>query len=211
MRRRWPQTLISWTRVLAGRLRDPLVGRDVLVGAACGNDPGVGSSARPGEPPSGTGAGNDRRPRRAVLPAAIGLLALPVPLHGRVLFRGVPVHALLSSRPCCGEPGSLASCCSLSSWRWRSAAGKDPLATSVKSAISRGDHHLGSGPLRPALVGNALVHVYSPRGAPLTLDWSEWYAGRSFAVLFSFVAVLLLAFYTSLGGKPLFGRALLED
>jgi eukaryotic-like serine/threonine-protein kinase len=36
VRRRWPQTMISWTRVLAGLWRDPLVGRDVLVGTAAG-------------------------------------------------------------------------------------------------------------------------------------------------------------------------------
>jgi Protein kinase domain len=36
VRRRWPQTLISWSRLLAGGLRDPLVGRDVLVGTAMG-------------------------------------------------------------------------------------------------------------------------------------------------------------------------------
>jgi hypothetical protein len=32
VRRFWPETLISWTRLLAGRLRDPLVGRDTLIG-----------------------------------------------------------------------------------------------------------------------------------------------------------------------------------
>jgi hypothetical protein len=32
VRRLWPEALVSWTRVLAGRLRDPLVGRDVLAG-----------------------------------------------------------------------------------------------------------------------------------------------------------------------------------
>jgi len=31
-RRRWPETLIAWSRLLAGRFRDPLVGRDLLVG-----------------------------------------------------------------------------------------------------------------------------------------------------------------------------------
>jgi serine/threonine-protein kinase len=35
-RRLWPQSLIPWTRLLSGRLRDPLVGRDVLVGLAFG-------------------------------------------------------------------------------------------------------------------------------------------------------------------------------
>ena len=32
VRRLWPETMVSWTRVLSGRLRDPLVGRDVLIG-----------------------------------------------------------------------------------------------------------------------------------------------------------------------------------
>ncbi len=36
VRRHWPQTLISWTRLLAGRLRDPLVGRDLLSGILLG-------------------------------------------------------------------------------------------------------------------------------------------------------------------------------
>jgi tRNA A-37 threonylcarbamoyl transferase component Bud32 len=35
-RRRWPQMLIGWTRLLQGRFRDPVVGRDLLVGAASG-------------------------------------------------------------------------------------------------------------------------------------------------------------------------------
>ena len=36
VRRHWPHSLISWTRLLSGQWRDPLVGRDVLWGAALG-------------------------------------------------------------------------------------------------------------------------------------------------------------------------------
>jgi hypothetical protein len=36
MRRRWPHALIASGKVLAGRFRDPLVGRDALVGSAAG-------------------------------------------------------------------------------------------------------------------------------------------------------------------------------
>jgi serine/threonine-protein kinase len=36
VRRLWPETLISWNRLLAGRLRDRLLGRDLLVGALVG-------------------------------------------------------------------------------------------------------------------------------------------------------------------------------
>ncbi|WP_145243920.1 serine/threonine-protein kinase [Urbifossiella limnaea] len=36
MRRRWPERLASWNRLLAGRPADPLVGRDVLLGVVVG-------------------------------------------------------------------------------------------------------------------------------------------------------------------------------
>ena len=36
VRRLWPRVLVSWTRLLTGRLRDPLVGRDLLVGITLG-------------------------------------------------------------------------------------------------------------------------------------------------------------------------------
>jgi serine/threonine-protein kinase len=37
LRSRWPDAMVSWSRLLAGRFRDPLIGRDILVGmsAAC--------------------------------------------------------------------------------------------------------------------------------------------------------------------------------
>jgi hypothetical protein len=34
IRRRWPQSIISWTAVLKGRVTDPVVGRDILIGVA---------------------------------------------------------------------------------------------------------------------------------------------------------------------------------
>ena len=36
VRRRWPHTLIGWSRLLMGRVTDPLVGRDVLTGISGG-------------------------------------------------------------------------------------------------------------------------------------------------------------------------------
>jgi hypothetical protein len=57
VRRYWPQTLVSWTTILAGRARDPIVGRDVLYGVLLGVATNVlmGSaqllSASPGAPP----------------------------------------------------------------------------------------------------------------------------------------------------------------
>ena len=36
VRKHWPQVLVSWTTLLAGRVADPVVGRDLLVGTALG-------------------------------------------------------------------------------------------------------------------------------------------------------------------------------
>ena len=36
VRKFWPQTIISWSRILTGKIRDPLVGRDVLFGVLLG-------------------------------------------------------------------------------------------------------------------------------------------------------------------------------
>ncbi len=36
VRRHWPQTIVSWSRLSGGRVRDPLVGRDVLFGTGLG-------------------------------------------------------------------------------------------------------------------------------------------------------------------------------
>ena len=41
VRRRWPDLIVSSTRLVAGRLRDPLIGRDFLVGAVTGTAAGV--------------------------------------------------------------------------------------------------------------------------------------------------------------------------
>ncbi len=36
IRRRWPQAIISWSRLISGQVRDPLVGRDILFGVVIG-------------------------------------------------------------------------------------------------------------------------------------------------------------------------------
>jgi serine/threonine-protein kinase len=36
VRSKWPQTIVSWSRLLSGKLRDPMVGRDVLFGTLLG-------------------------------------------------------------------------------------------------------------------------------------------------------------------------------
>ena len=43
VRKQWPELLISWSRLLAGKFRDPIIGRDLLVGALLGSLMAFGS------------------------------------------------------------------------------------------------------------------------------------------------------------------------
>ncbi len=45
VRRLWPQAIVSWSRLLAGRWRDPLVGRDLLIGFALSSLFGLAATA----------------------------------------------------------------------------------------------------------------------------------------------------------------------
>jgi hypothetical protein len=65
-RRRWPEMLISWTRAISGRWRDPLVGRDLLIGAVVG-----------------TALGLLLGPIRVLLPLRLGIPVTPNPLDER--------------------------------------------------------------------------------------------------------------------------------
>jgi hypothetical protein len=49
------------------------------------------------------------------------------------------------------------------------------------------------------------------RTFPLTTQGSAWYAGISLAGIMLMAAIALYAFYTSLGGRPVFGGAVLEE
>ena len=42
VRRRWPKVLVGWSRLLTGHIRDPLIGREVLIGLALGAGLAVG-------------------------------------------------------------------------------------------------------------------------------------------------------------------------
>ena len=44
VRRRWPQSMITWSRLLGGGFRDPLVGGHVLAGIALGIGSRAGST-----------------------------------------------------------------------------------------------------------------------------------------------------------------------
>ena len=212
VRRRLPHTLISWTRMLDGRFKDPLVARDVLVGLLLGFATTLNAQISV-EVPTWFG--------RASSLGTVSVTALSSPWH-------LAYYALLG--PFLGMLYALSLLLLLylfqalvgRTWLSRAllavfaampviAQANDPLfdvvsaiifATLVVLALTR------FGLLTSAvLLFTFLLLVRSP----LTLNSSAWYSGRSFAVLGFFALFLGFAFYHSLGGKPLFGKALLDE
>ena len=60
-----------------------------------------------------------------------------------------------------------------------------------------------------ALVANALSTISCQLS--LTTQGSAWYAGVSLTGILLMAAMALYGFYTSLGGRPVFGGAVLEE
>ena len=217
VRRRWPNMLISWSRLLTGRFTDPLVGRDVLLGGLAGvsivlalflSVPmstwfGDGSTPYVGAPDT-TGArvlsslsapGHlayffFRGPSFAVVYALVLAFMLYL-LH--IVVRGLwPARVLLFLAVVLFFLGAGAPTVLIAA-----------IAVGIFTTVL----------VRLGLLSTATVYFVWQMliRTPLTLDGSAWYAGRSFAVLGFFALMFIAAFYTSLGGKPLFGKALIED
>ncbi len=215
VRRRWPDTLISWSRLLEGRLRDPLVGRDALVGMLAGLAVTLvfplarSTPAWLGQP--------------LLAPAYNATLAtLSAPWHMAYAFFLNPVIAMIHSLTALFflyllhalvKRAWVAGILLLLVWIPLASAGaRRDLLVVFLAIVIFGATWVALLVRFGQLSSTAfLFTVYTLLRTPLTLDWSAWYAGRSFAVLGLFAALLLAGFHTSLGGKPIFGKKLLED
>ncbi|MGH9365423.1 MAG: protein kinase domain-containing protein [Thermoanaerobaculia bacterium] len=211
-RRRWPDLLISWTRLLSGRLRDPLVGRDILIGILAGASlvlvawieqslPAFANvSAMTPQPPRSTTLGTPSQ-LVSVLLGALGNAMFPLGTMSLLVLLSV----LLRRR-------WLAIAVSGLAWTLIYLALSENLRVDLPAAL---------------LVGALLVFVAARFGIlalyatfftvtiilalPLTLDFSRWYAGRSLFVLLIVVGLAFGGFWIALGGKSPFGTVALEE
>lgn len=93
VRRHWPGTLVGWTRLLSGRWRDPIVGRDLLVGSCAA---ALLALAREISELLSEGLGRDRQPViHALLPLAGPRAFLAWPLAQQVSAFLMPMLILL--------------------------------------------------------------------------------------------------------------------
>ena len=208
MRRRCPYRLTAFARVLDGRFRDPLVGRDLLLGLALG----VVSSADTALLPYGlTEFG----------PIVLDSQCFTKPVWYLVLAATVTISAMWAVT-------SIFLVFSLIVRRdgvaavllagFIAAVAVGPVALGVGSAwmVPGGLLRMGVavfllfrfGVL--ALLGWGFV-AFSTQLMPLTLDPSAWYFGASLTKVLTVTVLAGYSAWASLGGRPLFGQGIHEE
>jgi serine/threonine-protein kinase len=209
VRRYWPQTLISWTRLLRGHFRDPRVGRDLLVGATAGVITYLllrfslalafwvglpsGLELVPLENPVGMASlfGGVLEVVASDVSYCLALLLMLLLL--RIVLRSVRLAAcgyiLINSTVYC----LMVPEASFLTWICIGLA----VALSVWILIRLG--------LLASVVGTVVLFLQS--NVPVTPDSSAFYYGQGMLMMGLVFAVALYGAFTSLAGRPLFRDA----
>jgi predicted Ser/Thr protein kinase len=207
-RRRWPHSMIGWSRLLAGGIRDPLVGRDTVVGLTIGT---------------------------AV--ALLGILQQLLLLRfGLMPSVTVIPRTLLGVRGALAGFLIIIPDCVLLALVWfvlifilRTVLRRDWLAAAALVIVYMALKWFSTpaspllGALFTAVQTTLLIVVMLRFGLlaliassfvfellllfPITPDFSVWYGGASLFALLSVAALAAFAFHSSLAGRPLLGDA----
>ena len=212
VRRRWPWRLVAWGRLLDGRLRDPLVGRDLLVGLAVGSLfillPRLVSIAAGwfGAPPT-----------PLVLPWITYRFGPPVAWGVVIRFAGNSISAGMFSF-------TVAFVLSLVLRKpWLAWGAFVLFATALYTGPEAGPEQvaeaLAAGLGLAVLVGRFGLLATVASGfagnvlglAPLTTDLSAWYAPQGVVVALVVVGLAVYGFFVSVGAKRLALRGFFGD
>ena len=201
-RRSWPTLMISWQRILNGSFRDPLVGRDVLYGGLAGSVTGaivlgVAALTDPNMVSASFGRG---------LRASIGLTFS--------VLSGSCVTGLLYL-------GILTIVTGILRRRWLGIVATGLVMVGAYGASMRA-LDLSMAVLTVLVFLAVLSRVGLIAGVSYSifiwhlvasppLDVNQWYAGLAAVPLVVLLALLVLGFYVSLAGQPIFGSALKEE
>ena len=210
VRRRWPQTLIAWSRLLSGRVRDPLVGREVLFGVLFAIGWGVLGGTRNwigfrrGEAPKWGGkldallgtrfvAGNLLQPALQALTLALGFFLFIFLLRLALRKQWIAACAFVIIG---GGQQALRS---------NNLAVDVPLTFAIYALLVVILMRFG------VLALAVCIFVTNSLPSVLTTDLSAWYGSGSLGVVLMVVALGAWGFHTALGGRPVFGDVLLRE
>ena len=213
LRRRWPATLVSWSRLLAGGFRDPLVGRDVLIGFLWGASAEIlfrlawFVDAWLGHPPAPPMSG----PSCQFLGAGAIVAFVSNRLIGCILLSFIGLFMLFLYRNLLRREWAAAVVFVLLPSLGAAASQTWPLALLLAPIFYTGTVLVLTRLGLLASVSSAVFRLGFLDGFPLTTYGSAWYAGISLAGILLMAAMVFYAFYTSLGGRPVFGSAVLDE
>ena len=214
VRRRWPTRIISWSRLLAGGWRDPLVGRDILIGALFGVITILhiylsywmlrwlgGARFRPMVNPSSQLLGIGHFPQ-----SFFSQLSQSLEVSFFYLFLLLLLTIALRKNSLAAIAAWLIYACALALLiaatgpsGWLLAAMSAGLQVIVL-------HRYG---LLSMLCAQFFYHIFV--FYPVTSELNAWYAGNFVLILIISVALVLYGFYVSLGNQKLFRGGLLQD
>ena len=209
VRRHWPHAIISWSRLMAGRIRDPLVGRDVLFGVILGitwsviyalshlADHRIGAAPNLPSPQFLLGA-------RQVLGASL------LHLTGSVQATLVFFFLMFVFRVILRKPW-LAALAFVAFWTFLKVYGEHhfwiqvPVQVAVYTIAAIVVLRFGFIALAAGiLVADLLLSV------PITTSFSAWYASGSVFVVLLVSGMAIWGAYTALAGQKLWQQQLFE-
>jgi serine/threonine-protein kinase len=202
IRRQWPHTIISWSRILSGRLRDPLVGRDLLVGSLCG---ALFALIQWMEFAGRGYLGIDPAPIRPALDPLLGsrFLASAAIIHlYSAILNTLGLFVLVFLLRLVLRRDWLAGGALIVFTTLLSMVGKDlPLYTAafnIAALLVFVTVLLRFG-LVAVAVANFVASTFS-NGYPISMEFSRWYGGGTVVVLLAFSALAVYGFRLSQGG-----------
>jgi hypothetical protein len=212
VRRHWPHAIISWTRMLSGQFKDPVLGRDILLGALFGVTSAVLEHLQPlveaglGKAPMrpfSVGAGYALEGLRGSLATVFLESTQSLSTALLIFFMFFVVRLIVRKNWLAAVVVSLLFCVP-------SLGAPNPLIDALFSAPFLLAYFLIL--YRYGLVALAALYFTDQLAdfTPITLPLNAWYAEGGLICL---AAILLLAFYgfqTSRAGKPLFGPGALD-
>jgi serine/threonine-protein kinase len=209
VRRKWPQVLISWTRLLSGEWRDPLVARDMLVGVAFGIILACAGTYMQSLP-SRLLFGIDRYEAydlASLLGTRFLISALLLNLLFNVLICLAPLCFLVVSGALLKSQKAAIAVQFLLITVLMGYEGGFVLGLAVSTLWLFALIRFG---LTAAILTSFTSAVLTCELAPITLR-RTWYAPYGYLVLAIFAVIVLYAFRYSLGGRPLLAPSRLDE
>ena len=220
VRRRWPWIMVGWNRLLAGRVGDPMVGRELLIGGLAGTALAILGQVHAllstwlGQEPSGSlGIREDLLGHGL----AVVVDAMLDALYGAMgKFFVMAIFIVILRRVAWGFAAAF---CAIAFMMWAGALAAGlpeppggPLGLSVPFALGS-TTILFATLLRFGLLAyiSATVFYALLVCAPLTTDTSAWYWFSNLAVWLTLGGMAVFGFVVSLGGRRQLLKAMLGD